>query len=99
MSLGLARGRTLIPLGNPARDTRRPKCWKRQHFGRLVSHEKNERWLSKHPHVQFHLTPTRSFWLNRVETWFCILQWQSLNGASFTAVQQLPEQIDAFIAA
>jgi hypothetical protein len=37
MSLGLARGRTLIPLGNPARDTRRPKCWKSQHFGRLVS--------------------------------------------------------------
>jgi hypothetical protein len=37
MSLGLARGRPLIPLGNPARDTRRPKCWKSQHFGRLVS--------------------------------------------------------------
>jgi hypothetical protein len=28
MSLGLARGRPLIPLGNPARDARRPKCWK-----------------------------------------------------------------------
>lgn len=24
MSLGLARGRTLVPLGNPARDTGRP---------------------------------------------------------------------------
>jgi hypothetical protein len=37
MDLGLARGRTLIPLGNPARDTKRPKCWKSQQFGRLVS--------------------------------------------------------------
>jgi hypothetical protein len=25
LSLGLARGRKLAPLGNPARDTRRPK--------------------------------------------------------------------------
>jgi len=33
MSLGLARGRPT----NPARDTRRAKCWKSQHFGRLVS--------------------------------------------------------------
>jgi hypothetical protein len=35
MGLGLARGRPT----NPARDTRRPKCWKSQHFGRLVSLE------------------------------------------------------------
>ena len=33
MSLGFARGRPT----NPARDTSRPKCWKSQHFGRLVS--------------------------------------------------------------
>jgi hypothetical protein len=37
MSPGLARGRTLISLGNPARDTKRPKSWKSQHFGRLAS--------------------------------------------------------------
>jgi hypothetical protein len=42
MRLGLARGRTLIPLGNPARDTRRPKRWKSQHFGRLVYHSLGE---------------------------------------------------------
>ncbi len=33
MGLGFARGRTPIPLGNPARDTGGPKCWKSQHFG------------------------------------------------------------------
>ena len=65
----------------------------------LNTHKKNERWLKKHPNVHFHFTPTRSSWLNQVETWFSILQGQSLNGASFIAVQQLQEHIDAFIAA
>jgi len=65
----------------------------------LNTHKKNERWLKKHPKVHFHFTPTRSSWLNQIETWFSILQSQSLNGASFTAVEQLQEHIDAFIAA
>ena len=65
----------------------------------LNTHKRNERWLKKHPKVHFHFTPTRSSWLNQVETWFSILQGQSLNGASFTAVEQLQEHIDAFIAA
>ena len=65
----------------------------------LNTHKKNERWLKKHPKVHFHFTPTRSSWLNQIETWFSILQGQSLNGASFTAVEQLQEHIDAFIAA
>jgi len=34
-----------------------------------------------------------------METWFSILQGHSLNDASFTAVEQLQEHIDAFIAA
>ena len=37
--------------------------------------------------------------LNQVETWFSILQGQSLNGSSFTAVEQLQQHIDAFITA
>src|SRR6266508_4880891 len=65
----------------------------------LNTHKKNERWIKKHPKVRFHFTPTRSSWLNQVETWFSILQGQSLNGASFTAVEQLQQHIDAFIAA
>jgi hypothetical protein len=47
----------------------------------------------------FHFIPTRSLWLNQVETWFSILQGQSLSGASFTTVEQLQEHIDAFITA
>jgi transposase len=65
----------------------------------LNTRKKCERWLKKHPNVHFHFTPTRASWLNQVETWFSILQGQSLSGASFTPVEQLQEHIDAFIAA
>jgi len=65
----------------------------------LNTHKKNERWLKRHPNVHFHFTPTRASWLNQVETWFSILQGQSLNGASFTDVKELQEHIDAFIRA
>jgi len=65
----------------------------------LNTHKKCDRWLKKHPKVHFHFTPTRSSWLNQIETWFSILQGQSLNGASFTSVEELKEHIDAFIAA
>lgn len=65
----------------------------------LNTHKKNELWLKRHPNVHFHFTPTRSSWLNQIETWFSILQGQSLTGASFTTVEQLQEHIDAFIAA
>src|SRR5262252_7948263 len=65
----------------------------------LNTHKKCDRWLKKHPKVRFHFTPTRSSWLNQIETWFSILQGQSLTGASFTSVEQLQEHIDAFIAA
>ena len=65
----------------------------------LNTHKKNERWLKKHPNVHFHFIPTRSSWLNQVETWFSILQGQSLTGTSFTDIEQLKDHIDAFIAA
>ncbi len=65
----------------------------------LNTHKKNERWLKKHPKVHFHFTPTQSSWLNQVETRFTILQGQSLDGASFTTVEQLQKHITAFVAA
>ena len=63
----------------------------------LNTHKKNEDWLTRHPLVTFHFTPTRASWLNQVEGWFSILQGQSLTGASFTSVQQLKAHMDAFI--
>lgn len=65
----------------------------------LSTHKpKRERWLARHPNVRFQFTPTYSSWLNQVETWFSILQRQSLAGASFTSVRQLRDHIDAFVA-
>jgi transposase len=58
---------------------------------------KNDRWLKSHPNVHFDFTPTRASWLNQVETWFSILQGNSLKDASFTSVKQLRDHIDAFI--
>ena len=65
----------------------------------LNTHKKCGRWLKKHPKVHFRFTPTGSSWLNQIETWFSILQGQSLTGASFTSVEQLKQHIDAFIKA
>ena len=64
----------------------------------LNTHKKNEQWLTRHPLVTFHYTPTRASWLNQVECWFSILQGQSLTGASFTSVEALKAHIDAYIA-
>jgi hypothetical protein len=66
----------------------------------LSTHKpKNDLWLTRHPDVRFHFTPTRASWLNQVEIWFSILEGQSLRGASFSSVKQLGEHIDAFIEA
>jgi hypothetical protein len=51
------------------------------------------------PESPLPLHPTRSPWLNQIETWLSILQNQSLSGASFTTVADLQEHIDAFISA
>jgi transposase len=66
----------------------------------LSTHKpKHDRWLKRHPNVQFHFTPTHASWLNQVETWFSILWRQSLRGASFQSPRQVRQAIDAFIAA
>ena len=59
---------------------------------------KRDRWLSRHPNVRFHFTPTHASWLNQVECWFSILAGQALQGASFTGVAKLRRHIDAFVA-
>jgi transposase len=66
----------------------------------LSTHKpKNDRWLARHPNVQFHYTPTHASWLNQIECWFSILSRMALNGGSFTSPRQLRDAIDAFIEA
>jgi len=58
---------------------------------------RHDAWLSRHPEVQFHFTPTHASWLNQVEVWFSILNRAALRGSSFTSIQQVCECIDRFI--
>lgn len=60
---------------------------------------KDDRWLSQHPNVHFHFTPTHASWLNQVEVWFSILWRNALRGASFTSPKELRNAIDRFIEA
>ena len=60
---------------------------------------KHDRWLRRHRQVYIHYTPTHASWLNQIEIWFSILSRAALAPASFTAVSQVCEAIDAFIAA
>jgi transposase len=60
---------------------------------------KRDNWLSRHPNVHFHFTPTHASWLNQVECWFSILWRQALRDASFVSPSQLREAIDKFVVA
>ena len=61
------------------------------------THKKNEVWLSNHPNVKFHFTPTSASWLNQVEIWFGIFSRKSLAGASFRSTEEPREQIEAYV--
>lgn len=60
-------------------------------------HKKNDEWLSAHPNVTFHFTPTSASWLNQVEIWFGILSRKALKNASFKSVEELRTAIEKFI--
>ncbi|MCX5798771.1 MAG: IS630 family transposase [Proteobacteria bacterium] len=62
-------------------------------------HKKNETWLTAHPNVYFHFTPTSASWLNQVEIWFGILSRKALRGANLRSVEELRQAIEAFVAA
>jgi transposase len=54
-------------------------------------------FLTAHPHVEFHFTPTYSSWLNQVEIWFSKLQRQVLDRGIFTSVADLRRKIMRYI--
>jgi transposase len=60
---------------------------------------KHDQWLTKHPMVHFHYTPTHASWINQVECWFSILWRQALKGLSVSSFRELRKAIDAFIEA
>ena len=57
-----------------------------------------QRWLLRHPRVQFHFTPTYASWLNLVERFFGLLTEKALRRGSHTSIPQLREAILAYVA-
>jgi len=53
-------------------------------------------WLTEHPRITFHFTPTSASWMNQIETWFGILTSQAIRRGSFASVKELIAMIDAF---
>lgn len=48
-----------------------------------------QRWLVRHPRVQFHFTPNYASWLNLVERFFGLLTEKALKRGSHTSIAQL----------
>jgi transposase len=56
-------------------------------------------WLTQHPQVHFHYTPTSASWLNQVEGFFGILGKQSLSLTDFYSTRALREHLAAYMRA
>ena len=56
-------------------------------------------WLSDHPRVQFHYTPTSASWLNQIEGFFGILAKQSLSVTDFRSTRALHDHLVAYLRA
>jgi transposase len=57
-----------------------------------------QRWLVRHPRVQFHFTPTYASWLNLVERFFGLLTEKALKRGSHTSIPQLRAAILDYVA-
>jgi transposase len=54
-------------------------------------------WLSTHPRVVCHFTPTHASWMNLVEVWFSMIERQAIHRGVFGSVKDLNAKIRAFI--
>ena len=54
-------------------------------------------WLSKHPRIKLHFTPTSASWLNAVESWFSQLERRALHRGVFSNVTELRDAIHRYI--
>jgi len=62
---------------------------------------KNEalrRWLSRHPRIKFHYTPTHASWVNLIECFFSILSKQGLAHSVQRSKQDLKDLLQRFLA-
>lgn len=54
-------------------------------------------WLDEHPRWTRHFTPKHASWLNQIECWFSILQRRVIARGSFRSLEDLAEQINAYV--
>jgi transposase len=54
-------------------------------------------FLTDHPNVQIHYTPTYSSWLNQVENWFARIQRDVITRGVFTSTKDLDKKIMRYI--
>src|SRR5215213_1051114 len=62
------------------------------------THPKVIAWLSRHPRVTFHFTPTSASWLNAVEGFFAALTKRRLRRGVFRGVVDLQGAINRYVA-
>jgi len=60
-------------------------------------HADIDAWLTKHPRITLHFTPTSGSWLNLVEVFFGIITRQAIRRGSYASVPQLVAAIGTFI--
>ena len=63
-----------------------------------LKHPKVIAWLSRHPRVTFHFTPTSASWLNAVEGFFAALTKRRLKRGAFVGVVDLQAAINRYVA-
>jgi len=56
-----------------------------------------QRWLHRHPRVQFHFIPTSSSWLNLVERWFGEITRDRIRRGTFESVSVLVTAIEHYL--
>ncbi len=64
----------------------------------IHKNEAARRWLSRHPQVRFHYTPTHASWLNLIECFFSILSKQGLAHSVQRSKHDLKELLHSFLA-
>ncbi len=64
---------------------------------RTHKHPDVQAWLSKHPRIHLHFTPTSASWMNQVETWFSIIHRKAIRRGVFRSVRHLQDAIHRFL--
>jgi transposase len=64
----------------------------------IHKNEAARRWLSRHPLVKFHYTPTHASWVNLIECFFSILSKQGLAHSVQHSKQDLKDLLQRFLA-